>query len=110
MRGPATACARPAFDRLVRSLAELLRTVGELKARDIHFASLKERVDTSWTASELVFHVIGAIANFERRLISERTGGLGRRPQARQPFGAAACRSGEGDGAAPAGRGRHDPG
>ena len=61
------------LDRLGRSLAELLGTVGELKARGIHLASLEERIDTSSAAGELVFHVFGAIAHFERRLISERT-------------------------------------
>ena len=61
------------LDRLGRSLAELLGTVGELKVRGIHLASLEERIDTSSAAGELVFHVFGAIAHFERRLISERT-------------------------------------
>jgi DNA invertase Pin-like site-specific DNA recombinase len=61
------------LDRLGRSLAELLGTVGELKERGIHLASLEERIDTSSAAGELVFHVFGAIAHFERRLISERT-------------------------------------
>ena len=44
-----------------------------LKARGIHLLSLEERLDTSSAAGELVFHVFGAIAHFERRLISERT-------------------------------------
>ena len=61
------------LDRLGRSLAELLETVGELRSRGIHLASLEERIDTSSAAGELVFHVFGAIAHFERRLISERT-------------------------------------
>lgn len=39
----------------------------------IHLVSLEERLDTSSAAGELVFHVFGAIAHFERRLISERT-------------------------------------
>ena len=43
------------------------------KAQGIHFVSLEERLDTSSAAGELVFHVFGAIAHFERRLISERT-------------------------------------
>ena len=64
--------ARPG-DRLGRSLRELLETVDALKARSIHFVSLEERLDTSSAAGELVFHVFGAIAHFERRLISERT-------------------------------------
>ena len=61
------------LDRLGRSLRELLETVDGLKARDIHLVSLEERLDTSSAAGELVFHVFGAIAHFERRLVSERT-------------------------------------
>ena len=52
---------------------ELLETVDGLKARGIHLVSLEERLDTSSAAGELVFHVFGSIAHFERRLISERT-------------------------------------
>ena len=61
------------LDRLGRSLRELLETVDNLKARGIHLVSLEERLDTSSAAGELVFHVFGAIAHFEARLISERT-------------------------------------
>lgn len=75
------------LDRLGRSLRELLETVEELKKRGIAFISLEERIDTSSAAGELVFHVFGAIAHFERRLIGERTrdglqaaAAMGRRP------------------------------
>lgn len=61
------------LDRLGRSLAELLTTVAALKARGIDFMSLEEKIDTSSAAGELIFHVFGAIAHFERRLIAERT-------------------------------------
>jgi DNA invertase Pin-like site-specific DNA recombinase len=61
------------LDRLGRSLAELLSTVAQLRARGIALLSLEEKIDTSSAAGELVFHVFGAIAHFERRLISERT-------------------------------------
>ena len=61
------------LDRLGRSLRELLETVDGLKARGIHLISLEERLNTSSAAGELVFHVFGSIAHFERRLISERT-------------------------------------
>jgi len=61
------------LDRLGRSLAELLGTVDGLKAGGIGLVSLEERIDTTSAAGELVFHVFGAIAHFERRLISERT-------------------------------------
>ena len=60
------------LDRLGRSLKELLETVENLKAHDIHLVSLEESIDTTSAAGELVFHVFGAIAHFERRLISER--------------------------------------
>ena len=61
------------LDRLGRSLKELLESVDDLKAREINLISLEERIDTTSAAGELVFHVFGAIAHFERRLISERT-------------------------------------
>ncbi|MFL5337652.1 MAG: recombinase family protein [Geminicoccaceae bacterium] len=61
------------LDRLGRSLAELLATVAMLKERGIALVSLEERIDTASAAGELVFHVFGAIAHFERRLIAERT-------------------------------------
>jgi DNA invertase Pin-like site-specific DNA recombinase len=61
------------LDRLGRSLGELLTTVKLLHERGIAFLSLEEKIDTSSAAGELIFHVFGAIAHFERRLISERT-------------------------------------
>ena len=61
------------LDRLGRSLGELLATVVMLKERGIALLSLEERIDTNSAAGELVFHVFGAIAHFERRLIAERT-------------------------------------
>lgn len=61
------------LDRLGRSLKELLVTVEGFKARGLGFRSLEERLDTVSAAGELVFHVFGAIAHFERRLIVERT-------------------------------------
>ena len=78
------------LDRLGRSLAELLSTVAMLKERGIALLSLEEKIDTSSAAGELVFHVFGAIAHFERRLISERTrdgiaAARGKRP-GRQPL------------------------
>jgi DNA invertase Pin-like site-specific DNA recombinase len=54
-------------------LKELLATVEHLKSKNIGLMSLEEKIDTSSAAGELVFHVFGAIAHFERRLISERT-------------------------------------
>ena len=61
------------LDRLGRSLRELLETVERLKREKIDLLSLEEKIDTSSAAGELVFHVFGAIAQFERRLIAERT-------------------------------------
>lgn len=61
------------LDRLGRSLKELLETVEGLKQHKIGLMSLEEKIDTSSAAGELIFHVFGAIAHFERRLISERT-------------------------------------
>ncbi len=61
------------LDRLGRSLKELLETVDELKRRGIAMMSLEENIDTTSAAGELIFHVFGAIAHFERRLIAERT-------------------------------------
>ena len=61
------------LDRLGRSLKELLETIDRLKEQGINLVSLEERIDTNSAAGELVFHVFGAIAHFERRLISERT-------------------------------------
>jgi DNA invertase Pin-like site-specific DNA recombinase len=61
------------LDRLGRSLAELLAIVEQLKARGVALLSLEEKIDTSSAAGELIFHVFGAIAHFERRLIAERT-------------------------------------
>ena len=58
---------------LGRSLGELLTTVTMLRSRGIALLSLEEKIDTSSAAGELIFHVFGAIAHFERRLISERT-------------------------------------
>jgi DNA invertase Pin-like site-specific DNA recombinase len=61
------------LDRLGRSLRELLEVVDMLKERRIQFQSLEEKIDTGSAAGELIFHVFGAIAHFERRLIGERT-------------------------------------
>ena len=61
------------LDRLGRSLRELLEIVDTLKEQEINLISLEEDIDTTSAVGELVFHVFGAIAHFERRLISERT-------------------------------------
>jgi DNA invertase Pin-like site-specific DNA recombinase len=58
---------------LGRSLGELLATVAMLKERGIGLLSLEEKIDTNSAAGELICHVFGSIAHFERRLIAERT-------------------------------------
>ncbi len=63
----------PAVDRLGRSLGELLTVVDQLKVRGIALLSLEEKIDTSSATGKLIFHVFGAIAHFERRLIAKRT-------------------------------------
>lgn len=75
------------LDRLGRSLKELLETVDGFKARGLAFRSLEESLDTASAAGELVFHVFGAIAHFERRLIAERThdGILAARARGKRP-------------------------
>lgn len=61
------------LDRLGRSLPELVKIVGELEAAGVGFESVTERIETSSAAGRLVFHVFAALAEFERRLIVERT-------------------------------------
>ena len=73
------------LDRLGRSLGELLSSVEMLHERGIALLSLEEKIDTSSAAGELIFHVFGAIAHFERRLISERTGIAAARAKGRLP-------------------------
>jgi DNA invertase Pin-like site-specific DNA recombinase len=61
------------LDRFGRSLAELIAIMGQLERRDIGFRSLSESIDTTTAGGRLVFHLMGALAEFERGLISERT-------------------------------------
>ncbi len=61
------------LDRLGRSLAHLIETVRLLDARGIGFRSLTEQIDTTTSGGKLIFHVFGALAEFERDLIRERT-------------------------------------
>lgn len=61
------------LDRLGRSLVELVRLISELGARQIEFRSLNEAIDTSSPGGRLLFHLLAAMAEFERSLISERT-------------------------------------
>src|SRR4051794_22625432 len=61
------------LDRLGRSLSHLIETVRQLQERGIGFRSLQEQIDTTTSGGKLVFHVFGALAEFERDLIRERT-------------------------------------
>jgi DNA invertase Pin-like site-specific DNA recombinase len=61
------------LDRLGRSLQHLIAVVAQLAERGIGFKSLTEQIDTTTPGGKLVFHVFGALAEFERDLIRERT-------------------------------------
>ena len=61
------------LDRLARSLKTLITTAEDLEGRGIGLVSLTESIDTTTPGGVLVFHVFGAIAQFERALIREHT-------------------------------------
>src|SRR3954452_8213548 len=61
------------LDRLGRSLPHLIETIGGLAARHIVFKSLTESIDTTTSGGKLIFHIFGALAEFEREIIRERT-------------------------------------
>jgi len=61
------------LDRLGRSLKDLIEKVESLADRGCEFRSLQEGIDTTTSAGKLVFHIFGALAEFERDLIRERT-------------------------------------
>jgi DNA invertase Pin-like site-specific DNA recombinase len=61
------------LDRLARSMKQLIETVETLRVNGIGFRSLTEALDTTTAQGRLVFHMFGALAEFERSLIRERT-------------------------------------
>ena len=61
------------LDRLSRSLRDLIDTVTKLESNGIQLKSLNESIDTSSSSGKLIFHLFGALAEFERNLIKERT-------------------------------------
>ncbi|WP_353172456.1 recombinase family protein [Paracandidimonas soli] len=61
------------LDRLGRSLRYLVSMIETLGKNSIHFISLTENIDTSSSGGKLLFHMMAALAEFERTLISERT-------------------------------------
>lgn len=84
------------LDRLGRSLSHLIGLVSLLEGRGVAFRSLSEAIDTTTASGRLLFHVMGALAEFERALISERTRAgmaaarargslIGRPPKTRRP-------------------------
>src|SRR5205085_6718840 len=61
------------LDRLGRSLRDLIDRLLALDTRGIGFKSLTESIDTTTPGGKLIFHIFGALAEFERDLIRERT-------------------------------------
>jgi len=61
------------LDRLARSLKDLVEIVQDLNEREVGFKSLTEAIDTTSSGGRLVFHIFGALAEFEHSLIRERT-------------------------------------
>lgn len=61
------------LDRLGRSLPHLIAVIQQLQARGIGFRTLSEQMDTTTAGGQLIFHIFGALAEFERALIRERT-------------------------------------
>ncbi|MCT4654295.1 MAG: recombinase family protein [Cohaesibacter sp.] len=61
------------MDRLARSLKQLIETIEELDKNSIGFRSLTEAIDTTTPGGKLIFHIFGALAEFERSIIRERT-------------------------------------
>jgi DNA invertase Pin-like site-specific DNA recombinase len=81
------------LDRLGRSLKHLIETITNLNNRNIGFKSITEQIDTTTSGGKLIFHIFGALAEFERDIIRERTnaglqaararGRVGGRPKAK---------------------------
>jgi DNA invertase Pin-like site-specific DNA recombinase len=61
------------LDRLGRSLKHLIETISQLDSQNIGFKSLTENIDTTSSGGKLIFHIFGALAEFEREIIRERT-------------------------------------
>ena len=80
------------LDRLSRTLRDLIEMVTRLESQNIGLKSLQETLDTSSSSGKLIFHLFGALSEFERNLIRERTqaglsaararGRMGGRPKA----------------------------
>lgn len=95
------------LDRLARSLKQLIETVERLEREGVRFRSLTESIETESSGGKLVFQIFGALAEFERSLIRERTvaglaaararGRKGGRPPALSPEDVKAARALLGD-------------
>lgn len=75
------------LDRLARSMRQLIDTVEDLHSREIGFRSLTEAIDTTTAGGKLIFHIFGALAEFERSVIRERTQAGLNAARARGKFG-----------------------
>src|SRR3954447_12974123 len=75
------------LDRLGRSLQHLIETITLLNSRKVGFRSLTENIDTTTSGGKLVFHTFGALAEFERDIIRERTNAGLQAARARGRFG-----------------------
>lgn len=61
------------LDRLARSIVQLISTIETLDRRNVGFRSLTESIDTTTPTGRLIFHIFGALTEFERSIIRERT-------------------------------------
>lgn len=75
------------LDRLGRSLKHLIETITHLNNRKIGFQSITENIDTTTSGGKLIFHIFGALAEFERDIIRERTNAGLQAARARGRFG-----------------------
>ncbi len=75
------------LDRLGRSLKDLIEIVESLEQNKVGFISLQEGFDTTTSGGKLIFHIFGALAEFERNLIRERTAAGLQAARARGKFG-----------------------
>src|SRR5271168_2830536 len=70
-KGDTLACYK--LDRIGRSVAHLSKLLADLEARGVHFRTVEDGLDTRGSTGKLVLHMLGAVAQFERDLIIERT-------------------------------------
>ena len=61
------------LDRLGRSLRHLIDTINQINDQGCYFRSIQESIDTSTSGGKLIFHIFGALAEFERDIIQDRT-------------------------------------